>query len=198
MILLEWVDLMDVALGSIGMTFTGTKVCELGNQVMGRGLPPGPAKNYLLSKGVSEHVSLDLNGKDGALKCNLAQPIDQGKNHFDMVTNYGTSEHVSDQYFVFLNIHNFCRPGGVMVHAVPLVGTCPRHCQYRYDESFFKNLSSDLGYRMVLLELRKRVPYKEGHKKVTLVCSVMVKEKDVDFVHPQHLPRIFGWNGSPS
>ena len=59
MILKEIVDLMEIARDEIAMNYSNMKVCELGSQKM-KG-EYGTGKNYLLSLGVIEHISIDLN-----------------------------------------------------------------------------------------------------------------------------------------
>ena len=94
MILKEIVHLMDVALEAMNKNYKEILVCELGNQRM-KWNRHRTGKVYLTDKGVLEHVSIDMNGQNGALKLNLGAPIDKWRNYFDMVTNYGTTEHVS-------------------------------------------------------------------------------------------------------
>ncbi|MFA5314304.1 MAG: hypothetical protein WC375_13470, partial [Methanomassiliicoccales archaeon] len=153
MILKELVDLMDVAVVSMPSDYMFMRVCELGNQIM-KWHPLKTGKQYLLAKGVKEHVSIDMNGKDGALKIDLASPITKWDCYFDMVTNYGTSEHVSNQYQVFDNIHRMTAVNGVMVHVVPIIGGWATHCNFHYKTTFFMDLAEMAGYRTVLHETR--------------------------------------------
>ena len=162
------VDLMGAALAAIGKdSFKGLRICELGNQRMRFGRYK-TGKEYLSSLGAI-HVSIDRNGKDGAIALDLAAPIELWGGSFDIVTNYGTSEHVQHQKACFDNIHNFCKAGGVMVHAVPFEGTYKRHCKFHYNTEFFVDLARVRGYTIVLNEVRRRTEDK------ALVCAVMVK-----------------------
>jgi len=111
-----------------------------------------PAKKYFKSIGFS-HVSIDLNGNDGALKYDLGR-LDQGLdqfNSFDVVANFGTSEHVKNHYECFVNIHNFCKKGGIFIHAVPQTGFWYRHgaCYRWYTPEFFENLCKLCNYNMI-------------------------------------------------
>ena len=115
-----------------------------------------PAKLYFQSIGI-DHTSIDTNGKDGALPLNLADPETSKKyNNFDILTNFGTSEHVYDQYEVWRNIHNFCRLGGVTCHALPATHYWFKHgsCYAWHDESFFMGLATLNDYE--ILELGRR------------------------------------------
>lgn len=186
MILQEVENLMEIGCSSMNKKYSDIKVCELGNQRMKwNNFKTG--KKYLLSKGVIEHISIDLNGKDGALRLNLAEPRDEWKNYFDMVTNYGTTEHVGNQYRVFKNIHNFVKPGGVMIHTVPIVGGWSRHCNIHYEPWFFKDLALNSRYIVIASEIRI-VAGKRNQSEIdrSLVCSVLLKKEDSIFVSEEN------------
>jgi hypothetical protein len=115
---------------------------EFGNQFMRcDGFPwKMVAKKYFTELGI-EHVSLDLNGLDGALKRDITNSVsDLGV--FDIVTNFGCSEHVdkAGQYTAFKHLYELCCIGGILVHYVPLVDNWKGHCDITYDEDFFKRL----------------------------------------------------------
>jgi hypothetical protein len=138
-----------------GLSLNRIKMCELGNQhffVEGSQYKTG--KEYFLAQG-TEHTSLDINGQDGALIFNMAKPIVDSAlvGKFDIVTNYGTAEHVSNQYECYRNIHNFCRRGGLFIHVAPLVGSWPLHCEYYYYPLFFTKLAAANKYRILKQEI---------------------------------------------
>ena len=135
------------------------KLCELGNQAValsGFTFKPRPTgKDILSSRGV-EHVSIDLNGLDGALVLDLSKSIPNLANQFDIVTNYGTTEHVYDQYAVFKNIHDFTKVGGVMVHSLPMKGYWRGHSPYLYAKKFPNILAVANDYKLILAEVQPR------------------------------------------
>lgn len=161
------INLLKTALEAIGMEFKGLKMCELGNQRMRYGKHK-TGKRYFEHLGVY-HTSIDLNGKDGAVAYDLSKPILMWEGKFDMVTDFGTSEHVEGQRECFRNIHNFCRVGGVMVHAVPMKGTYAGHSPYHYDREIFDKLALDNNYEVVLNEIRWR------SKTEAQICAVLKK-----------------------
>jgi hypothetical protein len=149
-----------------GLIKSNLKMVELGNQTIIRKNNNGKdylfaiAKN-LYTPNLQSHVSIDLNGKDGAIKVNLSERIEKWnvkdfKENFDLVTNFGTSEHCSNQNNVFYNIDQMCKLGGEMIHSVPLHGYWPKHCRYRYKLGFFTNLAKHLNYTVKLEETKKR------------------------------------------
>ena len=93
-------------------------------------------KHWVEAHGM-EHVSIDLNGQDGALPIDLTQPV-VGIEPADIVTNFGTIEHVGaeGQEQAFRNIVVLCKPGGIMLHLLPMEGHWPGHCDVRYSRDF--------------------------------------------------------------
>jgi SAM-dependent methyltransferase len=127
---------------------------ELGNQYLYVGHKPFPqypdkfvnstmrhgvvAKLYWEQAGY-RHVSLDVNGQDGALAYDLCLPFNLGE-QFDVITDFGTSEHVSDLYACLENVWRHCKPGGLLMHANPKPGNWPGHGNWYRDEDFYRAL----------------------------------------------------------
>lgn len=152
-------------LKKLGVDYSGLCWCELGNQVYSG----KPAKNMYVSKGVV-HTSIDINGKLGALSLDLDNPVPKNLcDKFDVVTNYGTTEHVNNQYSVFRNIHSMCKRGGIMLHGVPVVGQWPKHCRYYYSDQFFMALSSLCAYTLVDLRILNAGAYEFPNNLVVCV-----------------------------
>lgn len=78
----------------------------------------GTYKAYFRNLGI-EHVSVDLNGSDGALPLDLQKPLGLGR-RFDCVTNFGTSEHVDNQTECWRNIAEHA--ADVVVSTTPMPG----------------------------------------------------------------------------
>jgi SAM-dependent methyltransferase len=95
--------------------------------------------------------AIDLNGTDAAWRYDLNQPLPVAET-FDVVTNFGTSEHIFDQAQLFRSIHALTRPGGLMLHAVPHQGG-PDHGFYNYHPTFFHDLVQANGYRPLMMVL---------------------------------------------
>ena len=95
----------------------GSTMLELGNKKNAR---LGLTYKAFFQSLVFRHISVDLNGEDGALKRDLCRPLDLGT--FDMVTNIGTSEHVENQEAVWRNMLEALHIGSVFLSATPLPG----------------------------------------------------------------------------
>jgi hypothetical protein len=163
-----------------GININGCRMVELGNQHFkgSDGKDTGrAAKNYFQSFGV-DHVSIDTNGKDGALNIDLQKEITDTNlvGTFDVLTNFGTIEHVRQQYPCWLNVHNLVKKGGIFIHVTPRVGHWGNHGIYRYSRSFFQKLSEACEY--VILE-NFVMPYRP---KKDFVCCSMIKKADNKFV----------------
>lgn len=201
MILEEIVDFLDIALNATGRTYDGIRVCELGNQLM-KWNEFGTGKAYLLSKGVGEHISIDWNGKNGALKLDLSKPITQWAEYFDLVTDFGTCEHVEGGiYQAYKNVHGWTKTGGAMIHVGPLSGQCPWHSPYHYELWFFHDLAARCGYGHVTSQIRigaegrRSRQRKQGPLGRALLCSVFVKKPDSLFISESDFNSIAGIEG---
>lgn len=156
-------DLLNEALRLSGKPMPVLSIAEYGNQKIKTYDTPSmrrmqSAKSILQFFGV-RHVSFDTNGRDDCVVQDLGVPINDRTllGTFDMVTNFGTSEHVRNgQYWAFRNAHELIRPGGLMVHAVPRTGTCRRHGAWHYTADWFSWLADAQGYeRLKLIEWDK-------------------------------------------
>ncbi len=70
------------------------------------------------------------------------------RNHFDIVLNFGTTEHVVNQLNSFRIMHDAVKPGGVVHHCVPSIGWLG-HGYFAYHVEFFKDLARANGYALL-------------------------------------------------
>jgi hypothetical protein len=90
-----------------------------------------------------EIISLDLVGADPSLvefDLNTDRVPEHLRNHFDLVTNVGTTEHVFNQLNCFTVLHDLTKINGIMAHAVPSTGF-KTHGLYTYPLKFFWRLA---------------------------------------------------------
>ena len=71
---------------------------------------------------------------------------------FDLVTNYGTTEHVLNQMLAMRSIHDLVKPGGLIHHDLPLGGYY-LHCYFKYNPGVFHDLATANGYRLIFQEI---------------------------------------------
>ena len=190
---------------------TGLSILEFGNQVFFGNYPDcyspfsrfnisleiarqnRPAKEYFqLIPGVT-HTSVDINGQDGAIPLDVRKTMTAiltGK--YDVITNYGFTEHVGEgdseddliwnQYRAFKNIHDVASIGTLFVHNVPPLNFWRAHGVCGYETDFFDSLVVSAGYRLVLAP----VIYE------TLVFTAFVKQTDAEFISLEEFSRLSG------
>ena len=142
---------------------------ELGNKKS-----PGqkPYKVAFQRMGI-RHVSVDLNGQDGALELDLREPLKLGR--FDMVTNFGTSEHVSEQEPVWRNIIE--ATGKVLISMTPIRGWSNHGIWYPTQE-FYHQLAELNDFHIEFIENHTWKP------RGTLCCVRMHRHGEVPFAMP--------------
>ena len=169
----------------------GVTMCELGAQDLrrGGGLECEPSKDYFEKKGVL-HTSLDIKPRHRCLIVDLSVPVNSVHEH-DIVSNYGTSEHIFNQYQVFRNIHNFTRVGGAMVHCLPATPYWKKHGFYTYSEEYFKNLSNENNYDIMTIKYMPSGRKKSEWEKKNLIAAILIKN-DNDFISEQEFDLLEG------
>lgn len=148
----------------------GGTMLELGNKKN----PDGLYKDWFVSLGF-EHTSVDWNGLDGALPLDLRQPLDLGQ--FSMVTNIGTTEHVSEQEPVWRNLHEAVELHGVLVCVTPSPGDWWWHGEHYPTEDFYREFAHLNGYDIELLFVGNPEPRRNIYVR-------MVKESETAFQMP--------------
>jgi SAM-dependent methyltransferase len=72
----------------------------------------------------------------------------QFRGAFDLVVNFGTTEHVINQANAFTVIHDAAKPGGVIFNQLPCGGFF-HHCYFLYTGRFFFDLAGYNGYEVI-------------------------------------------------
>lgn len=130
---------------------------ELGNQAMridvkkAYGFKTGKSKVYFLNLRCNHH-SIDWNGLDGAIPLDMTKPIPilRFLNAFDIITNFGCTEHYGGNHWqAWKNIHDMGRVGCTYIHTVPLWGSHPGHGYYHYTLEFFEKLCKSNEYEVI-------------------------------------------------
>lgn len=128
---------------------------ELGDKINGA---LGTYKAFFEGLGI-RHVSIDWNGKNGALNRDLRKPLWAELGQFDCVTNIGTTEHVTGegaQRAVWENIHRLLRPGGLLVSVTPKPGCWHWHGTHYPTIEFYSEFCRLNGY--VIEGLAEQLP----------------------------------------
>jgi hypothetical protein len=92
---------------------------------------------------------------------NIHEPGPRLIEQFDLVMNFGTTEHVFNQLRAFQTIHSLMKVGGVCYHDLPMAGYI-NHALYRYDPLFFSTVLPANDYetlfRTITLGAKEQVP----------------------------------------
>jgi hypothetical protein len=164
------------------------RVCEFGDQCFvdmeDQRLNGSACKDYYHNAGVELYLAFDLSGRNGSFK------IDLCKNHdftpqFDIVTNYGTIEHVTNQYHAFKNLHDLSVTGGIMLHAFPVIGHWPNHGRYYYNLPFAYELAKLARYHVIDIGQSPCYGQKSGGDRANcdLILAALQKHDDA-FISP--------------
>lgn len=125
-------------------------VCELGDQ----GMCGEPTKRlakvwYEQELGCGRYVSIDGNGR-GTLTADLNRPI-LFSEPFDLVTDFGTGEHIFDQAQVWRTMHAITKPGGHIAFDRPSHGY-EKHCYYVTNRCLYEDIAAANDYQVLWLE----------------------------------------------
>lgn len=125
-------------------------------------------------------VGIDLDGRERCLPLDLMTEITPeslgGK--FQLVTNFGTTEHVFEQEPCWRNIHSWIERGGFFVSTTPAPGKMLKHGVWYPSEEFFRKFAQLNGYEIVHMGYEN-----EGIAK-NLICVAMKKLMDFPFTMP--------------
>jgi SAM-dependent methyltransferase len=137
-------------------------------------------REYYEEAGVELYLAFDLSGRNGSFKVDLCK--DHGfMAQFDIVTNYGTIEHVNEQYPAFKNVHDLCKEGGIMLHAFPAVGQWPGHGRYYYSLAFAYELARRAKYHVVSVVQSPCYGHETDKVDCDLILAAFQKQED-DFL----------------
>lgn len=150
-------------------SFNGLRLCEFGDLWIRSDLHEYMrhrlARQYFESKGFEVSViDLGVGTEDikasekrtgtPILRYDLSKPITDKLNEFDFIVDFGTAEHIENQYELNKNIHNLCKVGGIIIRSNPSDkysgGYFPKHHGlFHYTHAFYTKLSQLCKYKIV-------------------------------------------------
>jgi hypothetical protein len=100
------------------------------------------------------YASIDIDGSPGSipLDLNYDEVPAELVGKYDVVTNFGTTEHVANQLQSFKIIHDLATAGAIMLHVLPAGGT-PNHGLVSYNPKFFWMLGRSNGYKIAFMTM---------------------------------------------
>ena len=156
----------------------GFSVCELGDQWVTHTSPHFLAKKFFEELGCGRYISVDANG-NGDVMADLNRKVPHliAMGPFDVLTDFGTGEHIFNQAQVWKTVHDLTRTGGHIVFDRPSQGY-EVHCFYLTNETLFRDLAAANGYKVLRLE---HAVTKRGQ----LIRGVFQKVHEAKFEMPQ-------------
>jgi hypothetical protein len=109
---------------------------------------PGAKIEDLMAAADFEYIAFDTfsEGKTRKFDLNFDGFPESLCGTFDVVANYGTSEHVANQYNLFKVAHDALKVGGVMHNFLPFFGGI-NHGLFNYHPKFFTTLIANNSYQ---------------------------------------------------
>lgn len=126
-------------------------VCELGDQWVTHG-ERRLARDVYVEMGCGHYESVDGNGR-GTVTADLNRPLTAMLGQFDLVTDFGTGEHVFNQWQVWKTVHLLTKKGGYIAFDRPTQGYVG-HCYYLIDECLIRDVAATNDYDLLRLEFR--------------------------------------------
>jgi len=100
------------------------------------------------------YASIDIDGSPGSIPLDLNHDEVPAElvGRYDVVTNFGTTEHVANQLQAFKVIHDLAAAGAIMLHVLP-AGGMPNHGLVSYNPKFFWMLGRSNGYKIAFMTM---------------------------------------------
>jgi hypothetical protein len=95
-------------------------------------------------------IDIDESPESVALDLNFDNAPASAVGKYDLVTNFGTTEHIANQLNAFKVIHDLTKLGGVMWHTLPAQGML-NHGLINYNPKFFWMLARSNGYKWLYM-----------------------------------------------
>lgn len=156
--------------------FAGCRIIELGDQLCDWDKESQGIRSdvYFNSIGYSV-VSIDWHGNNNVLKLDLNNIIDLGL-QADILTDFGTIEHVENFYSAIVNCHNFTKTNGVMIHVNP-DKTYADHGYRYFTELFWAELGRICKYET--LSIYSLPPYEASNPALEVYAVLRKTESSV-------------------
>src|SRR3990167_5461502 len=161
-------------------------VMELGSQNLYADQYPGNPYGsvYYQGKGI-KYNCIDLNGENNAIKIDLEKPLPEFSTSqelnikYNLLTDFGTSEHIRDAYVINKTIYDLTEPDGYIIRENPKTGNWKDHGFNYVTMDFYRKLCSANNLKIILLSEHPAVGnITDGWN----VCCVMKKNSNSPFV----------------
>lgn len=101
-------------------------------------------KPFYAALGLTQYTSLDLDDERADFRLDLNEPISLNRT-FDVITNFGTLEHVFNPANATKCIHDHLAVGGIALHVLPTRGDY-NHGFFNFHSTWFRDLAAANRY----------------------------------------------------
>ncbi len=110
--------------------------------------PRCPSKHLYKALGIENYQCIDVNGEHGSIIHDLNKPFeDKSKfNNYDIVTDFGSCEHVFNISECYKTMHNLAKSGGLIIISQ---ATLKGNGYFKFDESFFEGIAAANNYNII-------------------------------------------------
>ena len=110
--------------------------------------PRCQSKYFYKALGIKNYECIDINGENGAIVYDLNKPFeDKSKfNKYDIVTDFGSCEHVYNIGECYKTVHNLAKKDGYIIIAQ---ATLKGNGYFKFDQSFFEGIAASNGYNII-------------------------------------------------
>jgi SAM-dependent methyltransferase len=133
-------------------------------------LRPMAQKDFYRLFDIVEYKSVDLLDDNADYIANLNEPFDLDR-HFDMVCDFGTSEHVFNIGQTFASAYNLLRPGGIAFYQLPVMGLI-HHGLYNIHTDLYYSLAAAGYYEIVKMDFFHNLPSIVFSKKIETALKI--------------------------
>lgn len=132
-------------------------------------------------------ISIDWHGNNGVMKLDFREPMPESLlNKADLLTNFGFTEHVDNQFMTWKNINDLVKVGGKIICELPAQENFPGHldCPY-YTLEFFQLLALKCDYEIDSLRYQQHTIPIAGQ----VVWAVLTKTKS-EFISKEEFAEV--------
>lgn len=109
---------------------------------------PRSQRDFYSIFGAGSYRSIDLGDPRADFRLDLNLPVPVSTGVYDVVTNFGTTEHVFNIGQTFANIHNLLKVDGIQLHTLPAYGYID-HGFYNIHPSVYLDMARANAYEIV-------------------------------------------------
>lgn len=134
--------------------FTG-KPCRLDDATLSALASGGPMSQVMRHVGI-DYLALDIFEYESTMlfDLNTDSVSEEMRGAYDLVTNFGTTEHIIGQHNAMKVMHDLAKPSGLIYHDLPMGGYF-YHGYFSYNPLFFHHLASSNEYEIVFRHFSK-------------------------------------------